>query len=328
VLRNLKNFIFLALGLGLLFLAFRGQDTTQLVKEFAQARYHWILLSIGLGVLSHISRAMRWRMLIRPMGYQVRLDHSLYAVMVGYMVNLAVPRMGEFSRCVVLSRAGEAPANKLFGTVIAERAIDLLALITLFLLTLAFEFEVIWGFISQQMQRLVGRKTETVSDAADTWPLFLALAFGALLLLGLIFAWIRRNQKLRARLRAFWQELREGLTTIGKLENYALFCLHTAFIWLMYYLMGYVAFFALPATAGLDYSVALSTFCLGGLGFAAPVQGGIGAFHRRPETLRGPRTTRARLRDLAPRRASHADAGGRRAFDADATADGEKNEDR
>lgn len=268
----------MGLGAGLLVLAFQGQDLELILREFARVDYAWIVLSIAMGIASHFSRALRWNMIIKPLGYRVAPRNSFYAVMVGYLANLAVPRMGEVSRCVVLSRVSKVPTQKLFGTVLVERAIDLLCLMFLFLLTLVVEFNVIWEFVSTRLLKTFYRKGTSVGGGGDLFLLLIVL--GVMVVgLGLLYIIWQKSYKLRAKVRTLISEVREGLTSIGRLDNYPLFLLHTSFIWVMYYLMGYVVFFSMEVTSDLDAGTALSTFCLGGLGFAAPVQGGIGAFH-------------------------------------------------
>ena len=264
--------------MALLVLAFQGQDLQGILDEFASVQYSWIVFSIAMGVASHYSRALRWNMIIAPLGFQVRPLNSFYAVMVGYLANLAVPRMGEVSRCVVLSRVSKVPTQKLFGTVLVERAIDLLCLAFLFLLTLVVEFDVLWDFVSTRLMSVVSQKEATVASFWSSPMPYLVMA-GLLLVATLVAVFLRQNVNLRTRLRTLLLEIREGLTSIRHMRNYPVFLLHTLFIWTMYYMMGYVVFFSMEATRNLDAGTALSTFFLGGLGFAAPVQGGIGAFH-------------------------------------------------
>ena len=128
IISFLQYIFFLLIGLGLLYLVFRKLDLQEVGNEIAHARYEWLLLSILLGLVSHIARAFRWNILIRSMGYEAKAKTTFYAVMIGYLANGAFPRLGEVTRCGVLSKKTGVPFNALIGTVISERMFDLFVL--------------------------------------------------------------------------------------------------------------------------------------------------------------------------------------------------------
>ncbi|HQO49327.1 MAG TPA: lysylphosphatidylglycerol synthase transmembrane domain-containing protein, partial [Bacteroidales bacterium] len=127
----LKYVFFLGLGVFLFWLSMRKLDFDEMIQEMSNADYLWAVIGLVLAIISHIFRSLRWNLLIRSMGYKTRLSTTFYAVMIGYMANTAVPRMGEFMRCGVLSKKEKIPFNALFGTVISERLFDLLVLFIL-----------------------------------------------------------------------------------------------------------------------------------------------------------------------------------------------------
>ncbi len=124
-----KFLLFLGLGLFVIWLSLRGlsqEEKSQILNSFRTANYNWVILAIILGILSHLLRSLRWMLFFEPMGYKPTLKVTFYAVMVGYFANMAFPRLGEVTRCGILAKYERIPFNKSFGTVITERAIDML----------------------------------------------------------------------------------------------------------------------------------------------------------------------------------------------------------
>ena len=135
LLSIIKYLFLLAVAGGLLYLAFRGVDLNKMVKSIAEANYGWLSVSVIVSLVAFVSRAYRWNLLIEPLGYEPKLSSTGYSLMVGYLANLAVPRLGEVSRCGSLSKAEKIPFNSLLGTVIVERVMDVICLIICLLLT-------------------------------------------------------------------------------------------------------------------------------------------------------------------------------------------------
>jgi len=148
-MRILKYLLFLGLAGLLLYWAFKGQDLTKMAQSVKNANPFWILASVIACLLAHVFRALRWNMLIKPLGYAPSAKNSFYAVMIGYLANLAVPRMGEVSRCGVLKKSDGIPVTPLIGTVFTERLSDLAMLLSITALTLLLEFERIATFMYQ-----------------------------------------------------------------------------------------------------------------------------------------------------------------------------------
>ena len=143
----LKYIFLLAIAALLLWLAFRGQDLNLIWQQLLKANYTWVLLSVFASILAHYARALRWKMLIKPLGYSPKNSNMFHSVMIGYLANLAVPRMGEVSRCGVLTRTDKIPLNSLIGTVIIERIIDVLFLLGILLLSILIEYNTIQEFL-------------------------------------------------------------------------------------------------------------------------------------------------------------------------------------
>lgn len=273
-LLKLLQFIgFLGLGLVLFWLVYKDQDIDRIESILKNdVNYTWIWISIFLGVLSHISRAMRWGLMIEPLGRRPGLLNTFLSVMVGYLMNLVIPRMGEISRCGVLSRYEKISFAKLIGTVVTERIIDILMLLLLTLLVIITQF----GKILQFLENNPDIQAKVSGMVLSPW--FLS---GITLILIIFYLFRKKIQRsvLFSRIYLTLKKFGEGLKTIRNMRNKWAFISHTLFIWLMYYLMLYVAFFAFDFTSHLSVFAGLTTFILGSYGMVAPVQGGIGAWH-------------------------------------------------
>lgn len=279
ILSALKFILLLSAGLFLLYFAFRGQDPAKLLADMKQADYSWVLLSLLVSLVAHFLRAVRWKMLIRPLGYEPSSVNTFYAVMSGYIANLAVPRMGEVTRCGALNRSDEIPLNQLIGTVVAERVIDLLTLIVILFFSIYSQFSVVGNFLNDQLLQPLQEKL-----AGKGLLLGLILVFGIILLI----LFIRFSKKRKASTpQKTWIDkiinllngIKNGLVSVTEIKGKWLFFLYTVLIWLGYFLSTYFCFFALHATSSLTLSDGLFILAIGGLGMSAPVQGGIGAYH-------------------------------------------------
>ncbi len=271
----LQYAFFIALAGLLLWLAFRGIPFNDIKEALANANYWWILLSIILGIISHISRSIRWNMLIKPLGYSPRLINTFFAVMIGYFANLAFPRLGELSKCEILRRYEGVPINKLLGTMIVERAADLLSLIILMIAVILFEFRFLEETINEYLLHpIVNGLSSNRNMLLIVAGILLVLIFGGLWLLKKY-----RHIPFLIRLRELAVGFIEGLKSIGKMENAWAFIFHSVFIWALYYFMTYIAFFAFAETSHLGLMAGLVVFVFGSIGMVLPLPGGIGSYH-------------------------------------------------
>jgi uncharacterized protein (TIRG00374 family) len=274
----IKFILLLVIAFGLLVFAFRGISVSKIVHEMLQANVFWLLLSLIPSIVALISRAYRWNLLVEPLGYTPRLKNTFYALMVGYFANLALPRLGEITRCAALSKAESIPFNNLLGTVIVERAIDVITLLVCLTLTAIIEFKRLGDFL---MDSIVNPIVEKLKQLA-TSPV---LIIGAIVLIIAIFFIVRyfRNKSIKEQKESKFIHLVKGLVSglrsIGRLKRPWLFVFHSFLIWFLYFLSMYICFLALPSTSGLGFGAALFLLVAGGLGMSAPVQGGIGAYH-------------------------------------------------
>ncbi len=232
-----------------------------LVSYFKNANYWWIGLGLLFGILSHLSRAYRWRFMLEPIGYNPKLGNSILAVLVGYLVNLAIPRAGEVSRAAVLTNYENVPFEKGFGTIVAERIADLIMMLIIILITLFVQFDFIYDLLTKNF---------------DPTKIILLVA---LLIIGfIVFTSFVKNAKkgFLLKIKTFVSGLIEGVTSIFKMKNKWAFIFHTVFIWAMYVAMFWAT---IPAIEGLNVPIGgvLIGFIAGAFSIAA-TNGGIGLY--------------------------------------------------
>lgn len=279
LLQILKILGFLALGFLLLYFAFRGVALDELASTLKRANFWWIGLSLIFAALSFFSRARRWMLLIEPLGYTPTFWNTYHSVMIGYLSNFALPRLGEVTRCVTLGRREKIPVDSLFGTVIIERVIDLLMLLLIMLVLLFSWVEKFGAFFGDQV--LMPLQQKLIDTFGGTWLFWLMVAVAILLAFFLLY--IFRKQLSRfVIIKKFLEILKGivvGLKTIYKMERKWEFILHSLLIWFLYILMTWMVVFALEETAGLTIIDGMFLLVIGGLGMAAPVTAGFGAYH-------------------------------------------------
>ncbi len=246
---------------------------------WGDANKPFLFLSALAAVLSHVVRAERWKLLLNPMGHKTNLKQGFLSVMVGYFINLAIPRGGEVSRCYNLYRLNKTPVEVSLGTVVAERVIDLIFLILLIGISFLIELDnLLFFFKSEEMQKLTG-------SGSGEFPYMLVVG-GLLLIVGvyLIVRYVLAKRKIFAlrfisKGKKILKGIKSGITAVFKLEQRILFILYSLIIWLLYYFMMYLVMLAFPETAELGFLAALTIFVIGGIAMAVPLPGGAGSFH-------------------------------------------------
>lgn len=249
-------------------------------QHFKEAKYSWIGLSLVFAIISHISRARRWILLIEPLKYKPTLWNTFNATLFGYLSNYALPRAGEVARCVALGRKEKIPVDALIGTVIVERAIDLLSMFLIMIILLVARFEKFGAFFSEYIFQPIGDRITTVfGDAIIFWIILAALLVSIALALYLLRHRIMKL-KLAQKIMEILKGVTEGLKSVWRMERKWEFLFQTLFIWLNYALMTWVVVFALPGITGdLKFVDGIFLLVVGSVGMAVPVQAGIGAFH-------------------------------------------------
>lgn len=172
-INSLKFLAFLILGIIFLWLAFRNVEFNKLIEGLKGANYSWVLLSLFFGFMAYVSRSRRWILLIHPLGYKPSLVNTFNSLMAGYLANLALPRIGEITRCVALGKKEKIPVDQLVGTVVIERTIDLLSLLVIMTGLIIFREKQIYEFL--QASILIPLKEKVFSAIGATWILWVVL---------------------------------------------------------------------------------------------------------------------------------------------------------
>lgn len=273
---TLKLLLFLSIGVAMVFLFYfrmAPNDRDAFWEAIKKANYGWLLASVGLGLFSHFIRAARWGDLLQGIGYKTRFPNLFFAVMNMYFFNLAVPRLGEFTRCTLLYKYEKVPFEKAFGTVLAERAVDMICLL------LVMGGAILWMLPEfKELMILLGKEDSQSSSSGVPWAVWattIGLALGLLL-------WVFRKRV--APIAALWLKLRGllsgilvGLRSVLKLPRPWRFLFQTLLIWLCYFFMTQVCFFALPETAALGVKAPLAVVAFASLAILF-IPGGVGAF--------------------------------------------------
>ncbi|MFN0275547.1 MAG: lysylphosphatidylglycerol synthase transmembrane domain-containing protein [Chitinophagales bacterium] len=275
---NLLKFgIFLGFGVFLLWLIMRNVDDEQkgqIRQSFLQANYWWVLLSVFIGILSHVLRALKWKMMLETLGRNPRFSTTFYSVMIGYLVNMAIPRFGEVTRCGIIQRYEKIPFDKSVGTLIVERAIDLLMLILATVLLFITQLDVIWNFFETKVIQPYLQKF--FSSTTNLIFVFSGLLLFAALIYFLIRRWKHSTGYLKFRL--FLMNIKEGIVSVKLIKNYPLFIFYTLAMWFCYYLLVIVCFNSMQETTHLTPGVGLAVLVFGTVGIVS-TPGGIGAYH-------------------------------------------------
>ena len=273
----LQYAFYAALAVFFVWLSVRGMDHEkweQLKKSMDHAHY-WLLIPVfSLLLFAHWLRALRWRQLMEPMGYKPSRLNAFFAVMIGYFVNLGAPRLGEVLKCTILARYEKIPAQKLVGTIVAERAFDVICLALVFGLTFVFQFDIISSLAHDFIFPAFQNK-----NGGTAYKKIIILAAGLVIFLILLkvlfsrFGHINIVQKIKDILAG----VLHGLISVRALKNKPLFFIYTIGIWVMYLLSTWCGFFAIDQTSKLGLTDALTVLAMGSVGMIlAP--GGIGAY--------------------------------------------------
>jgi glycosyltransferase 2 family protein len=279
ILQTIKFIVFLAAGLLLLWFAFRNVDFSRLAADLKEADYSWLLLSVLFGFFAFVSRARRWVLLINPLGFHPHLKNAFYALMTGYLANLALPRIGEITRCVALGKKEKIPVDQLIGTVVIERTIDFVSLLIIMIFLIIYSGDQITLFLRESI--LVPVRQKMLSLFGFTWIIWVILLSVAAGTLFFLIRYKKRLKKIRFFSKIFEvaRGIINGLKTITNLKRKWEFILLTIFIWINYTLMTWVVVFSIPSTSGLTLGDSIFLLVIGGLAMSAPVQSGLGAFH-------------------------------------------------
>ena len=234
----------------------------RLVGSFKEANYSWVLLGTFFGLLSHLSRAYRWRFQLEPMGYSIKLGNSIMAVFATYLINYTIPRAGEIARASILTNYEGVPFEKSFGTIVSERIADMVVMLGIITATLFLQYDFIYS---------------KLSETIDPLRLLIAGAIGLAFIFITIVIIKKGQSKIALKIKSFMSGLVEGLLSIFKMKKKWPFIFHTLFIWGMYVLMFYVTTFSVNEISNIPFAAILIGFILASFSIAA-TNGGIGSY--------------------------------------------------
>jgi len=263
----------------LLYFAFRGVAFDELARTLSNVNFWWIALSLLFAGISFLFRARRWMLLIAPLGHHPSFSNTYHSLMVGYLSNYALPRLGEFTRCVTLGKRERIPVDALIGTVIVERVTDLLMLMLILVVLLVSRAEKFGAFFRAQVFHPLQQKF--IEIFGGTWGFWLTI-FLIVLVVFLVIYLLRKKLagfSLVLKAKAILNGILEGLKSIYRMEKKWEFILHTLLIWFFYIMMTWVVVFSLRELSGLTFIDGMFLLVIGGLGMSAPVTAGFGAYH-------------------------------------------------
>ncbi len=265
---SLKVLVSIGVATLLLVLVFRNIEWRDFWQKAQEVDYSWVVASIVLSIVAYVARAYRWNILLKPLGHDLKTSRTTLAILIGYLANLALPRLGEITRCGVLNRNDNVPIPSALGTVVVERLIDVLSLFILVGLSLFIEYERLVRFLTAAYAYL----------ELPMWVLYLVLTIGILGLVGIFFL-IKNQSKLQGKMSKVIQGFVNGFLSLKDIKNPLAFLVSTAIIWVIYYLMSYIIIFSLPETAHLGFGAGLMLLITGGIALSLPVQSGFGTYH-------------------------------------------------
>lgn len=275
----LQYFFFFGLAIFLVWYSLKpvlADDNWAMYKKSLKAARYWLIIPVFIILsTSHVARAKRWQLLMEPLvGHQPRFGNTFFAVMIGYLINLLLPRAGEVLKCTIMARYEKVPADKLVGTIVAERAMDVICLLVVFLIAFSWNYNILGDYTKATFTKLFAGKNGGISGS-KILLLFVITAF----FVGLIY-WLKKQKsenKILLKIKSIVNGIGDGLTSVRHLKNRPAFFFYTFLIWGMYLLGTVVGFYALQETSGLGFQEAFPALAFGSIGMVL-TPGGVGAY--------------------------------------------------
>lgn len=270
------------LGIGFLFIwlfirRLNSGEKQEILLSMKNANYLWLGVAVVLGVLSHVLRALRWKMLLKPMGYKPKNLNIISAVFLGYFANLAFPRLGEIIRCTILTKYEKIPFTKSFGTVITERTVDVFMFLFVFLLTFVLQGKLLSDYMQERFYQPL---TEKINLSIGFFQLIFIVAIATVVIAVIIWFLFKnkiKNHRFYHKVVKLLKGFAEGIISLLKIKRIWSFIFLTFAIWSLYFFMAYIVFFSLPSCSHLTLVTGLATLTFGTIGIIL-VPGGIGIY--------------------------------------------------
>lgn len=277
ILTIIKYLFFLGLGIFLVWWSIHkmgDKNWEECKTALKSARYFLFFPVFFILIAGHISRAIRWRILMQPLGYNPSLINTFFAVMVGYLANLAVPRLGEVLKCTILGKYEKVPADKLVGTILVERAIDVLSLLLVFIVAIATQASIIGEYAKKTIS------TSFLSGDKESMIVNLVFFVAMLVIIYFTLKYIFKKYSeigLVKKINMLIKGVGAGLSSVKNLKNKKAFIFHSIFIWSCYAAGTYIGFFVIPQTSDLPVAAAFPVLAFASIGMIV-TPGGIGTY--------------------------------------------------
>lgn len=271
ILTIIQYLLFLGLGIWIIYHMLgqlKPEEKVQLADAIKNANVWYLVPVVIIGFLSHLFRAIRWRYLLETVDLKPSIVNTTFAVLIGYIANLALPRAGEVAKCTVLAKYEKVPAHKMIGTIVAERAFDMVCLLVIAALAFGLQAHFLGSFIAS-------KTGDFQAKLESSKTLLVILALGGLISIPIGIMLYRKNKD--SKVGRFVKELAGGVMSIIHMKKRWPFLAYTFLIWLMYLLQVYVGFWCLPETAHLSIATALVVLVYGSVGVII-TPGGIGLY--------------------------------------------------
>lgn len=263
----------LALGGFILLWVYKDFDFSRVGEVLEHGmNYWWMLLTLVFGVFSHVLRGWRWKQTLAPLGAYPKTSDCVNAIFVSYAANLVIPRVGEISRCGILSKYDNVSFSKSLGTVVTERLIDTLCVALITGLTLVLQMKVFKSFFAETGTDL-GPVTHLFTTAS--FYIILLCAVGVIILLYYLLRTLSFFEKVKGVALNVW----EGILSLKNVKNKPLFVLYTFLIWLFYFLQFYLSFYCFGFSSNLGIEAGLVMFVVGSIAVVVPTPNGAGPWH-------------------------------------------------
>lgn len=276
IISILQYLFFLVLGVGLFYYTFKKSEISaeSFIQDLGNLKYRWIILSLTVAFIAHVSRAYRWQMMLEPLGYTIKIRNSFFGVMSGYLFNTAIPRSGEVARCTFVNKYEKVPVSVLLGTVIMERILDMIMFFVFVAIAFLLNGKVLYNYI-QNTYFASGGDTSSTS-----YTLYFILA---LVVIGTpLFYYLYKQELLpdfiHEKLTNLLGGFKMGFSSVFKVKRPILFSFHTVLNWVCFYLMNYLCLYSFEPTQNLGPTVGLIAFVFGTFGVMLPTPGGVGTY--------------------------------------------------
>lgn len=268
IINFLKVFVSIGVAVLLLYLVFQKVEWADFWERARSVDYTWVVVSIMLSIVAYTARAYRWNILLEPLGYNLKTSRTTLAVLVGYLANLALPRLGEVTRCGILNRNDKVAVPAALGSVVTERVIDVLTLLLLILVSLIIESNRLFTFLNQAYKDL----------SLPSYIIWIVVIIGLSGLATLIIL-IRKRDQMSGKFASLIHGFIDGLLSLKDIKRPIGFIVSTIVLWIVYFFMSYIIVFSLPATSHLGVGAGLMLLITGGIAISLPVQSGFGTYH-------------------------------------------------